>query len=109
MKYLKRQVLLLLIVLFNQQAFAQYDIKIEISDSKDTALILGYYYLDKTYALDTAWNKKNTFNFKSKDKKLDSGIYFFSNFSSGCCSTLRKSFTATPTSSAEMMVPSLVP
>ena len=40
---------------------------------------MGHYYLDKTYAIDTAWNKKNTFTFKSKDKKLDSGIYFLSN------------------------------
>lgn len=81
MKYLKKYTLLLLIVLLNQQVFAQYDIKVEISDSKDTALILGHYYLDKTYALDTAWNKNNTFHFKSKDKKLDSGIYFLSNLS----------------------------
>ena len=36
------------------------------------------YYLDKTYAFDTAYNKKGTFTFKSKDKKLDSGIYFLS-------------------------------
>ena len=79
MKYLKKYTLLLLILLCNQQVFAQYDIKIEISDSKDTALILGHYYLDKTYAIDTAWNKNNTFTFKSKDKKLDSGIYFLSN------------------------------
>ena len=79
MKYLKKYALLLLILLCNQQGRAQYDIKIEISDSKDTALILGHYYLDKTYAIDTAWNKKNTFTFKSKDKKLDSGIYFLSN------------------------------
>ncbi|MEE1226321.1 MAG: thioredoxin-like domain-containing protein [Bacteroidales bacterium] len=81
MKYLKKYALLLLILLCNQQVFAQYDIKVEISDSKDTALILGHYYLDKTYALDTAWNKNNTFHFKSKDKKLDSGIYFLSNLS----------------------------
>lgn len=79
MKYLKKYTLLLLILLCNRQVFAQYDIKIEISDSKDTALILGHYYLDKTYAIDTAWNKNNTFTFKSKDKKLDSGIYFLSN------------------------------
>ena len=65
MKYLKKYALLLLIMLCNQQGRAQYDIKIEISDSKDTALILGHYYLDKTYAIDTVWNKKNTFSFKS--------------------------------------------
>jgi thiol-disulfide isomerase/thioredoxin len=78
MKHLRKYALLLLLVFCNQQAFSQYEIKLEISESKDTALILGHYYLDKTYALDTAWNKNNTFTFKSKDKKLESGIYFFS-------------------------------
>lgn len=78
MKHLRKHTLLLLFIVCNFKVFAQYDIKIEISDSKDTALVLGYYYLDKTYAFDTAYNKKNTFAFKSKDKKLDSGIYFLS-------------------------------
>ena len=78
MKYLRKTSLLLLFIVCNLQVFAQYDIKIEITDNKDTALILGHYYLDKTYAFDTAYNKKGTFTFKSKDKKLDSGIYFLS-------------------------------
>lgn len=78
MKYLKLSLISLLFLVCNTYSFAQYDIKIEISDSKDTAIILGYYYLDKTYALDTAWNKNNTFTFKDKTKKLETGIYFFS-------------------------------
>lgn len=78
MKHIKHQLLSLLLLICSTPIFAQYEVKIEIKDSKDTALILGHYYLDKTYALDTAWNKKGTFTFKSKDKKLESGIYFIS-------------------------------
>lgn len=78
MKQLKQIIIFALLSVFSTHTFAQYEIKIEISNSKDTALILGHYYLDKTYALDTAWNKKNVFTFKSKERKLDSGIYFIS-------------------------------
>ncbi len=78
MKYLKFSICFLILFLCAKESFAQYELKIEITGSKDTALILGHYYLDKTYALDTARNEKNTYTFKSKDKKLESGIYFLS-------------------------------
>lgn len=58
---------------------AQYSISLEVKGSKDSILILGNYYLDNTYALDTAINKKGKFVFEKKDKTLEPGIYFFSN------------------------------
>ena len=64
---MKRKTSLLLIVAllgFIRTVKAQYEIKLEISGCKDSCLILGHYYLDKTYAIDTAWNKKGRFLFK---------------------------------------------
>lgn len=85
---MKRKTSLLLIVAllgFIRTVKAQYEIKLEISGCKDSCLILGHYYLDKTYAIDTAWNKKGRFVFKKKDKKLESGIYFFSTLKGKFC------------------------
>lgn len=85
---MKRKTSLLLVVAlfgFMQTIKAQYEIKLEISGCKDTCLILGHYYLDKTYAIDTAWNKNGRFIFKKKDKKLESGIYFFSTLKGRFC------------------------
>ncbi|MCF0210413.1 MAG: redoxin domain-containing protein [Bacteroidales bacterium] len=64
---------------FSQTAFCQYDIKLEISNAKNDTIFLGYYYMGATYAIDTCVNKKGKFQFQSKDKKLEDGIYFFSN------------------------------
>ena len=85
---MKRKTSLLLIVAllgFIRTVKAQYEIKLEISGCKDSCLILGHYYLDKTYAIDTAWNKNGRFVFKKKDKKLESGIYFFSTLKGKFC------------------------
>ncbi|MBP1645378.1 MAG: hypothetical protein H6Q16_953 [Bacteroidetes bacterium] len=64
---------------FNSSLKAQYSINIDVKGNKDSILILGYYYLDNTYAIDTAVNKKGKFSFEKKDKTLDPGIYFVSN------------------------------
>ena len=69
-----RLFILLIIALCSVQTLlAQYEIKLEIKDCKDSCLILGHYYRDKTYAIDTAWNKKGKFVFKKKDGRLESG------------------------------------
>ncbi|MEE1097019.1 MAG: redoxin domain-containing protein [Bacteroidales bacterium] len=77
---MKKLILILSLAILGsvQTLFAQYEIKLEIKDCKDSCLILGHYYLDKTYAIDTAWNNKGKFVFKKQDKTLESGIYFFS-------------------------------
>lgn len=77
--------LTVLFLVFVQEAFSQYKINVDIKDCKDTALVLGYYYLDKTYALDTAFSKSGDFKFRNKEKKLDDGIYFFSTFDGRFC------------------------
>ena len=79
-KKMKNRLFILLIIALCsvQTLLAQYEIKLEIKDCKDSCLILGHYYRDKTYAIDTAWNKKGKFVFKKKDGRLESGIYFFS-------------------------------
>ncbi len=64
---------------FSSSLKAQYSINIDVKGNKDSILILGYYYLDNTYAIDTAVNKKGKFSFEKKDKTLDPGIYFVSN------------------------------
>lgn len=82
----KRNWLLLVVLLcFTTSLSAQYEIKVEIENSKDSCLLLGHYYLDKTYAIDTAWSNKGKFVFKKKDKKLEPGIYFFSNLKGRFC------------------------
>lgn len=83
----RRTVLFVIVALlgFVQTIKAQYEIKLEIAGCKDSCLILGHYYLDKTYAVDTAWNKNGKFVFKNKDKKLESGIYFFSTMKGRFC------------------------
>ncbi len=77
---MKKLILILSLAILGgaQTLFAQYEIKLEIKGCKDSCLILGHYYLDKTYAIDTAWNKNGKFVFKKQDKSLESGIYFFS-------------------------------
>ncbi|MCQ2326495.1 MAG: AhpC/TSA family protein [Bacteroidales bacterium] len=72
-----------LLLLFS--ARAQYDIKLEISNTKDDTIYLGYYWLGGTYAMDSAANNKGKFHFKSKDRSLDQGIYFFSNKTGKFC------------------------
>ncbi len=64
---------------FSSSLKAQYSINIDVKGNKDSILILGYYYLDNTYAIDTAVNKKGKFSFEKKGKTLDPGIYFVSN------------------------------
>ncbi len=64
---------------FSSSLKAQYSINIDIKGNNDSILIMGHYYLDNTYAIDTAINKKGKFSFEKKDKTLDPGIYFFSN------------------------------
>ncbi len=81
----KISLLVLCLTVLGLQTKAQYEIKLEIEDSKDSSLILGHYYLDKTYAIDTAYNKNGRFVFKSKDKHLESGIYFFSTLKGKYC------------------------
>ncbi len=77
--------MVLCMTLLGMVSKAQYEIKLEIENCKDSSLILGHYYLGKTYALDTAYNKKGKFVFKSKDKHLESGIYFFSTMKGKFC------------------------
>lgn len=60
---------------------AQYRIKIDIEGNKDSMLILGNYYLDATYAFDTAYSSKGSFLFEDKERELYDGIYFFANSS----------------------------
>lgn len=68
-------------LLFSFSLKAQYSITFNIKGNKDTILILGNYYWDNTYAIDTAVNKKGRFVFEKKDKTLEPGIYFLSNLS----------------------------
>lgn len=77
--------MLVVLLCFTTSLSAQYEIKVEIENSKDSCLLLGHYYLDKTYAIDTAWSNKGKFVFKKKDKKLEPGIYFFSNLKGRFC------------------------
>lgn len=87
---------MLLMLTLNARSFAQYDVKVEIKDCKDSMLILGHYYLGKTYAMDTAYNKKGKFVFRSKERNLESGIYFFSTMKGKYCEFMvdkEKSFT----------------
>jgi thiol-disulfide isomerase/thioredoxin len=67
---------------------AQYNISIEIENTKTDTLLMGYFWHGGTYALDTAINKKNKFVFKDKTKKLEDGIYFFSNMDGRYCEFL---------------------
>lgn len=59
--------------------FAQYDISFEIKNCKEDTLLLGYYYLDGTFAIDTATNDKGKFRFKDKKRTLEKGLYFITN------------------------------
>ncbi|MDR1005381.1 MAG: redoxin domain-containing protein [Bacteroidales bacterium] len=70
---------------FAGTATAQYKIVVKIDGNKDTILLLGNYYLDKTYALDTAYPSKKGFVFERKDKPLPDGIYFFTNTAGKFC------------------------
>jgi thiol-disulfide isomerase/thioredoxin len=64
---------------------AQYKIKLEVKGSKTDTLLLGYYYLGNTYAIDTSLNNKGKFEFKNKTKKLEDGIYFFTDNKGKIC------------------------
>ncbi|MDR1847339.1 MAG: AhpC/TSA family protein [Bacteroidales bacterium] len=65
--------------------FGQYRIIVKIENTKDTILLLGNYYLDNTYAIDTARLTKKGFVFEKKDKQLEDGIYFFTNTNGKFC------------------------
>src|SRR5574344_544894 len=55
---------------------AQYNITLKIAGAQDTVMYLGRYYLNGTYALDTAYSKKGKFVFQNKTRVLEDGIYF---------------------------------
>ncbi|MBP9990865.1 MAG: DUF5106 domain-containing protein [Bacteroidales bacterium] len=57
----------------------KYQITVTIHNTADSMLMLGYYHIEHTYVIDTAFiNKKGQFVFQ-KDKTLDPGLYFFCN------------------------------
>ena len=57
-----------------------YKIVVNIKNTKDTVLYMGYYYGKYTPAMDTARiNKKGQFVFSSDSKEVKPGVYFFSN------------------------------
>lgn len=57
-----------------------YKITVQIKNTKDTVLYMGYYYGKYTPAMDTARiNKKGQFVFESTTKEALPGVYFFSN------------------------------
>jgi AhpC/TSA family. len=66
-------------ILFSWEAKAQYNITLQIAGSEDSVMYLGRYYLNGTYALDTAQSKKGKFVFKNPKRVFEDGIYFFSN------------------------------
>jgi thiol-disulfide isomerase/thioredoxin len=70
---------------FAFKASGQYKIVVNINDNQDSMMILGYYYLDKSYAADTAYKSKKGFVFEKKDVTLEAGIYFFTNASGKFC------------------------
>ena len=78
-------ILLLLALGLTISARGQYKIAIKIDNNNDSVLYLGNYYLDNTYAIDTAYVSKNGFVFTKKDKKLEDGIYFFTNNAGKFC------------------------
>lgn len=78
----------LFLILISLSSMAQYSIKLDIKDNKDSIMYLGHYYLKNTYAMDTAYNNKGKFVFENKNKALDPGIYFFSNSSGKYCEFL---------------------
>lgn len=55
---------------------AQYDISLKVKDPKYDTVYLGYYFLGKTYALDTCVNSKGKYSFKKKDHPMMDGVYF---------------------------------
>ena len=60
-------------------ALGQYDISFDIKNLKDDTILMGYYHMGATLALDTAVNNKGKIRFKNKNKTLDDGIYFITN------------------------------
>jgi len=88
MKNTKRSILVVLLSLWSFFSYAQYNISIEIQDTKTDTLLMGYFWHGGTYSLDTAINKKDKFVFKHKTKTLDDGIYFFSNTNGRYCEFL---------------------
>lgn len=57
----------------------KYQITVTIHNTTDSMLMLGYYHIEHTYVIDTAFiNKKGQFVFQ-KNKDLEPGLYFFCN------------------------------
>jgi thiol-disulfide isomerase/thioredoxin len=75
----------IMLLLLSSKSNAQYSITLEIKGSKDTLLFLGNYYLNGTYSIDSAYNKKGKFIFEDKKLTLEDGIYFFANRSGQYC------------------------
>ncbi len=77
-----KKLLILLFLSVGTLAFAKntdYKITVKIENSKDTLLLMGNYFADKQYVLDSAFiNKKGVFVFSSKEKELLPGMYFCS-------------------------------
>ncbi|MBP3254144.1 MAG: redoxin domain-containing protein [Bacteroidales bacterium] len=78
--YIKYPLLLLSACFSVLHSQAQYNITFDAKNSKDDTLILCYYHLDNSYALDTAVNKKGRFVFKGEAKVHD-GVYLLINTS----------------------------
>lgn len=73
-----RRILLILFGFLPVLAIAQggYQLDFQIKDLKDTTVLLGYYYGESTFKLDTARSDKNgKFRF-AKPKRLERGMYF---------------------------------
>lgn len=57
-----------------------YNLTLTVKGGDDTVMYMGYYYVGKTYAVDTARvDKKGRFVFASKTMVLRPGMYFFTN------------------------------
>jgi thiol-disulfide isomerase/thioredoxin len=88
----------IVVTCFCFSAMGQYKIVVKIENNKDTMLLLGNYYLDNTYSIDTAFASKKGFVFEKKNKELPSGIYFFTNREGKFCEFMvdkSKDFTMT--------------
>ncbi|MDR1725933.1 MAG: DUF5106 domain-containing protein [Bacteroidales bacterium] len=70
---------------FFLNASGQYRIVLKIEGNQDTIMLLGNYYLNNSYAVDTAYPTKKGFVFENKNKKLEDGIYFFANKTGKYC------------------------
>lgn len=74
----KKKILFLVSVLFFSFTLkAQYDISLEIKNFESDTMFIGYFYMGGTYSFDTCINQKGKFRFKSKEKPMPDGVYFF--------------------------------